>query len=105
MTGGIERCPAGVDNNDVNLEADQLGREVGEPLGPPLGISALDRDVLAFDVAELAKSLLECLDEWRDSGRGTAEESDLPDLHGLLRLDGERGGEEATRQSNHEDGR
>jgi hypothetical protein len=57
LTGGIEQCPTGVNHNDVNFELDQLGREVGEPLGPPLGISALDRDVLALRVAELLEAL------------------------------------------------
>ena len=55
---GRER-PAGHD--DVHLEPEQLGREVGEPLGLPLRISILDDDVLALDVAEVAQPLAERL--------------------------------------------
>src|SRR5262249_27761724 len=101
LTGGVDRCPTGVDDNDINLEADQIGREIGAPLGRSLGGSALDHDVLAFYVAELAKSLLECLKEWRSGGRGTAEERDLPHLGGLLRLASNRGRERANER--HED--
>lgn len=59
-------------------------------LGPPLGRAVLDRDVLAFHVAELAKFLLEGLDELRNSRRGTAEPPDPIELPRLLRLGGER---------------
>ena len=41
-------------DDDVYLEADELGRELGQPLVPALRKSILDDDVLALDLAKLA---------------------------------------------------
>jgi hypothetical protein len=48
---GCRRSPR---HNDVNLETDQIHREVRELFGPSLGPSVLNRDVLALHVAQLA---------------------------------------------------
>ena len=53
------RAPSRDDH--VNLEPDQLGREFRQALGLPLGGPELDDEVLALDVAELAKPLAEGL--------------------------------------------
>jgi hypothetical protein len=45
----------------VHLEPDQLGRESGEPLGLPLGISVFDHDVATLDVTEIPPSLTDGL--------------------------------------------
>ena len=87
-------------HDDVDLEPDQLGRESGEPLVLSLRPSVLDHDVLALDVAELAQPSPERLDEMLGRhGRGRGhEEADPIDLPRLLRLGGERRGEEAASQ-------
>jgi hypothetical protein len=41
------------------LEPGQVGREVGQPVVPPLGISVFKHDVAALDVTEVAKPLPE----------------------------------------------
>jgi hypothetical protein len=46
-------------HDDVHLEPNQLGRQVGEPLVPPLRIPVLNDEVLALDVVELAQTLPE----------------------------------------------
>jgi hypothetical protein len=39
--------------DDIHLESDQLGREVGQSLDLSLGIALLDDEVLPLDVAQL----------------------------------------------------
>ena len=48
-------------HDDINLERNQFGRESGEPLELPLGISVFDHDVAALDVTEVTQSLTEGL--------------------------------------------
>ena len=48
-------------HDDINLERNQFGRESGEPLELPLGISVFDHDVAALDVTEVTQSLAEGL--------------------------------------------
>jgi hypothetical protein len=64
-------------HDDVHLEPDQLGCEVGEPLGPPLRKSVLEDDVLALDVAQLVQLLSECLTGVR-GGRSPELENTYP---------------------------
>ena len=47
----------GLGHEDIDLERNQFGRESGEPLGLPLGISVFDHDVAALDVTEVTHSL------------------------------------------------
>src|SRR4029453_14975749 len=49
-------------HDDVNLEPNQLGREVREPFRAAVGRAVLDHDVLPLDVPELSYAFL-CLDE------------------------------------------
>ena len=57
-------------NDDVHLELDQLGRQVGEAVEPSFGPSGLEGDVLPFHVAELAQAPTE--------GRGTLPRTGQP---------------------------
>jgi hypothetical protein len=50
-------------DDDVHLEADQLGREVWEPIASSLGKPVLDTDVTTFDITELAEALLKGFDK------------------------------------------
>jgi hypothetical protein len=60
LLGGLGAdCARG--NDDINLERSQFGRESGEPLGLPLGISVFDHEITALDVTEVAQSLTEGL--------------------------------------------
>ncbi len=80
---------------DVHLEPDQLSCEIGEPLSPPLRRSVLEDDVLALDVAQLVQLLSERLIDWVGAGQSPLlKNTDPIDLPRLLRLGGERRGEE-----------
>jgi hypothetical protein len=85
-------CASGQD--DINLERNQFGCESGEPLELPLVRSVFDHEVAALDVTEVTQSLAEGLS---DGGRGRAapKYAYASDLGRLLRLTGERRGEEA----------
>src|SRR5206468_12236210 len=52
------------DDQNIDVETGQLGRQEWEPLVPSLLRSVLDGDVLPVDVAQLAELLLERLPEW-----------------------------------------
>ena len=84
-------------HDDINLERNQFGRESGEPLGLPLGISVFDHDVAALDVTEVTQSLTEGLVQVGVSGQVGRQVAYSSDLGRLLRLGGERRGEETTR--------
>jgi hypothetical protein len=51
--GGERACP---NQDHLNLECNQFGREGGELLGLPLGRSVLDHDVAALNVTKAAQS-------------------------------------------------
>jgi len=82
--------------DDIHVETDQFGREAGEPVELSLGVPEVDREVLALDVAELAQSPLKSLIERRDPGGRGRQHTDPPHPSLLLRLGGERRGEEPT---------
>jgi hypothetical protein len=52
-------------NEDIYLEMNQLGREVGGSVGRPWCTSAFDDDVLALHVTELAQPLAEWAHDFR----------------------------------------
>jgi hypothetical protein len=81
-------------HDDINLERNQFGRENGEPLGLPLGISVFDHDVAALDVTEVMQSLTEGLVQLETSGQVGRQVAYSSDFGRLLGLSGERGGEE-----------
>jgi len=75
--------------NEVNLEADQLGRKGGQPIEPTLRKSIHDGDILAIRPAQLPQPVQEHIDE----GRGIAtvprpKKTYLGDLRSPLRLAG-----------------
>jgi hypothetical protein len=49
-------------NYNVDLETDQFGRKLGNPIGLTLGPPVLDKDRLSLNVAEITQSLAESLD-------------------------------------------
>jgi hypothetical protein len=86
-------------DNDVDVEADKLGRDLGVALGTSLRPVILDRDGAPLDPAEFTESLHKSGSPW-DPGRSVrAQEPDGRQLHWLLRLSGERRGEDSDRTS------
>ena len=65
-------------HDDVHLEPDQLGREVGQPLEPALRKSILDDDVLALDLAELPQALPERVEYGAAAGRMSRDQNADP---------------------------
>src|SRR5262249_57074126 len=90
-------------HDDVDLEPDQLGRKLREAIFVPLRPAVLDGDALALDVAEIAESLAERLEDlWLQRRRGGAEVPDARQSPRLLRPSDARRGEEAARERAHE---
>ena len=82
-SGGVHR------NDHVDLETGKLERKLIESLGFSFGLSNVKRNVLTFDIAELAQDLSERF--------GEADGQHADPLHPyLLRLGGERRGEERS---------
>ena len=80
--------------DEVHLEPDQLGRQVGQPVDPTLRISIVDDNILALNPPELAQPLPERVEQVRPIGRGRQAKKTYPrHLPRLLRLGGERRGE------------
>ena len=72
--------------DDVHLEPDQLGREIGQPVVLILRKSIVDDNVLPFKPPELAQPLPERLDEmWGSGGRAASEIAYVVDLPRRLR--------------------
>jgi len=84
---------------DINLERDQFGRESGEPLELPLGISVFDHEVTALDVPEVMQSLTEGLGQVATSGKAARQVAYSSDLGRLLGLASERFGEQGAGDS------
>ena len=87
-------------DDDVNVKPDQFRRDSGEPPHLPLGKSVFDLDVATFDVAEVTQVLEQDLSPV--SGRVGPQPAYSRDLPRLLRLGGERRGEEARRHGREE---
>ena len=86
-------------DDEVDLQANQFCREVGQPVVLPFGPAVLDGEVLPLHVAEVVKTLPEGLHEVGVTSRGgAAQESEPVDLGLRLRIGGERRGEEAAGQ-------
>ena len=74
-------------DDDVNLETDEIGREVREAIVSTLRIAVLDADVLSLDPSEVAETEPECLVPERGSGRREWREKSYPrNFRWLLRL-------------------
>src|ERR1700710_1403480 len=52
-------------HDDVGVQTNQFGSDIGQPVDLTSGVSILEGDVLAFDVPELAQSLLKGLKKGR----------------------------------------
>src|SRR5262249_32629399 len=76
--------------NDIDLESNELGRDLGKAFGAPIGPANLDRDSSALDPAEFAQPLRKGGSPRAPGrGRGGAQDSDDGPL-GLLRARCER---------------
>jgi hypothetical protein len=81
--------------NDVQLEADELGRQRRKPFEARVRQARLDDEVLALDVPEVAEALPKRFQVPGFGGVCVSEIPEAPDLRRLLRLAGERCGEDA----------
>ena len=91
-------------HDDVNLEANQLGRQIGEPIALPLRPSVLNDNVLALHVAEVTQARPQCIYPARETGSGLGTQEPNPrDLRRLLRIDGERRYENAQGEDDDND--
>ena len=100
-------CRTGVDrarrHDDIDLEPNQLGREIRKPLWVAIRRAVLDHDVPPLDVSELTQPLAE-----RAEVRGVRrlvhdlQHPDTVHLPQLLGRDGKRGGENEHRRDNTE---
>jgi hypothetical protein len=80
-------------HDDINLEPDQLGGDVGQAAVVLYGRSVFEDDVLAFDPAPLAEALAERFQERRLIGRAYPQEPNSRRLR-LLRLHRDGRGEQ-----------
>jgi hypothetical protein len=64
--------------DDVHLEPDQLGRQVGQPVDPTLGKSIVDDNILALNPPELAQPLPERVEQGRPIGWGRHPKETYP---------------------------
>jgi hypothetical protein len=90
-------------HDDINLERNQFGRESGEPLELPLGISVFNDDVTTLDVAEVTQSLTEGLGQVGVSGQVGRQEAYSSDLGRLLGV-GRNRAEEPTEEKGDAEG-
>ena len=82
-------------DNDVDLRSDEISRKGGKAFALALGVPLFRGHVLALDPAEGAQSLAKGRDIGWDSCQRKPSD---PDPAGVLRLGGERGGEETAAQ-------
>src|SRR5262245_31142621 len=76
-------------DDEVHLEAYEIGGQTGEPLRLPVGVAPLDDEVLTLDPAELLEALPEALDARRGvplDPRAGVEKPDPVGLLGWLRM-------------------
>ena len=79
--------------DEVHLEPDQPGRQVGQPVDPTHRISIVDDNILALNPPELAQPLPERVQQGRPIGRGRHPKKTYPmHLSRVLRVGGERRG-------------
>jgi hypothetical protein len=53
---GSQSIGSGGSDDDVNLETDEIGREIREAIVSALCIAVLDADVLSLDPSEIAET-------------------------------------------------
>src|SRR5262245_20556931 len=71
-------------DDEVHLEAYEIGGQTGEPLRLPVGVAPLDDEVLTLDPAELPEALPEALDARRGVPLDPRAGVEKPDAVGLL---------------------
>ena len=78
-------------NDDIDLEPDELGRNLAKPLAASLRPAIFNRDATSFDPTEFAQSLHKSGGQWALGRRcSRAQEPDARQLPRLLRARGER---------------
>ncbi len=98
MLGSQGSLCASSSYEDIDLERNQFGRKRGEALRLPLGISVFDHDMAALDVTEVTQPLEEGLVPVGASSPVERQVAYSGNLGRLLRVRGERRGEEAAGQ-------
>jgi hypothetical protein len=88
-------------HDDLDREAHQLARQVGESLFLPLGIAELQDEIVSLHIAEVAQSLPESLKIF-GVGTLTTEATDPMHFRRLLCLGGERRHAEAEGEQDDE---
>src|SRR5262245_42334347 len=87
-------------DDEVHLEPDQLGRQVGQPVDPTFRISIVDDNILALNPPELAQPLPKCVEQGRPIGRGRQTKKTYPGQPSHLLSPGSaRRGEETASQN------
>ena len=72
-------------HDDIHLEPDELGGELGKAVVLTFGKAKLDDDVLALDVTQIAQSRPECIDAGGPCrGRGHSQKPDPRNVARLL---------------------
>ena len=83
LRGEGARCR--VRHDDIHLEPDELGGELGKTVVLTFGKAKLDDDILALDVTQVAQSRPECIDAGGPCrGRGHSQKPDPRDGRGRL---------------------
>ena len=83
LRGEGARCR--VRHDDIHLEPDELGGELGKTVILTFGEAKLDDDILALDVTQVAQSRPECIDAGGPCrGRGHSQKPDPRDGRGRL---------------------
>ena len=82
-------------NEHVDLDRRQLGRERGQALELPFGISVFDDDVATLDIADVAQSLVERFHRVGDSGAVGRQKTYSRDRGRLLGFSGARRSDDA----------
>jgi hypothetical protein len=91
LPAACQRCFGSRRENDVDLEPDELGRELGDPLGASFAPAVLYLNGATLDPAEFAQSVHKGTDPLGLTGtRARAKETDGRHLERLLRPHRER---------------
>jgi hypothetical protein len=69
MVSSADHSGSSHDNNDLDLAADQVVRQLGETLFVPLGIARIQDEVLALHPAQFMEAFAEGLEAGRDRDR------------------------------------
>src|SRR5207249_188091 len=90
---GIDRSRC---DDEIDLEADELVHQAGEPVESPFGPAIFDDNVLSFDPTQIAQALPKRFERIWPHGRRIPDKADAVNLSSLLRPDRQRLGEKAA---------